>query len=165
MNIAVFPGTFDPITIGHINLIQRTKLIFKKVIVAISINENTFFTKEERLEMVKKIFYKYNGIKVMYLKGYLSDFINNVNANTVIRGLRNCSDFDYEFQMAEINKNLNNAFESLFLLADSKYRFLSSTIIRELLKINPKKISKYLDPIVIEIFNKKNWQRRRDSNS
>ncbi|WP_116963724.1 pantetheine-phosphate adenylyltransferase [Fastidiosibacter lacustris] len=148
----VYPGTFDPISLGHIDLIKRAKALFGEVIVAISTGDGkkTLFSKEERLEITRKVLAEMEGVQVVYLEGLIADFVKHVNAKAVIRGLRVVSDFDYEFQMANINRHLNPKFETIFLTPDEKYTCLSSTMIRQVSKIDPYRVAGYVHSVVLE---------------
>ncbi|MDL1972397.1 MAG: pantetheine-phosphate adenylyltransferase [Deltaproteobacteria bacterium] len=135
--IAVYAGSFDPITNGHISLIRRALEIFDKVIVAIAINreKRPLFTVEERLEMIregiKEKIKDYERVEVDAFEGLLVDYTARRNAKVILRGLRAVSDFDYELQLALMNRRLNRDIQSVFLMTDFKWLFLSSTIVKE----------------------------------
>ncbi len=130
---AIYPGSFDPVTFGHIDLIRRATKIFDKVIVAIADNsvKKNLFSMDERLEMLKESTKDIDGISVESFKGLVIDFAKKNNVNVLIRGLRVISDFDYELQMAMTNRRLNEEIETLFLMPSEGYSFLSSTLIKE----------------------------------
>ncbi len=132
MRIAVYPGSFDPITNGHIDIIKRTANIFDKVVVAVSINsaKTPLFTIEERIEIVKKVIDLPN-VEVTTFTGLLADFAKEQGANVIIKGLRAVSDFEYEFQMALMNKKLSPEIETMFMMTNGRYSYLSSSIVKE----------------------------------
>ena len=135
MKTAICPGSFDPITLGHLNIIRRAASIFDKVVVCIMCNPNKtspMFTVEEKIEMARKATSKYKNVTVETYDGLLADYVERFDGAVVIKGLRAASDFDYEFQMDIINKRLNPNMETLFLPSDQKYTFISSTIVREM---------------------------------
>ncbi|WP_440994097.1 pantetheine-phosphate adenylyltransferase [Cysteiniphilum litorale] len=148
----VYPGTFDPISLGHIDLIKRAKSLFDEVIVAISTGngKSTLFTERERFKITSEVLSDMPNVRVVRLQGLIADFIDEVGANAVIRGLRAVSDFDYEFQMANINRHLNKKFETIFLTPDEKYTCLSSTMIRQVSKIDPHRVADYVHPVVLD---------------
>ena len=135
MSIAICPGSFDPITLGHLNIIRRTSKIFDRVIVCVMNNankKNPMFTVEEKVEMVRRAVAKYPNVEVDTASGLLAEYAKQHEGSVLIKGLRAASDFDYEFQMDMINKKINPDLETMFLTADQKYTFLSSTIVREM---------------------------------
>jgi len=131
--IAVYPGSFDPITNGHIDLIQRATKVFKKVIVAVACNahKNPLFSIDERLEMLMAATKGMEGIEVKTFDGLVIDFARQNDSFVLIRGLRMISDFEYEFQMALTNRRLSRDVETVFLMPSEKYSFLSSTLLKE----------------------------------
>jgi pantetheine-phosphate adenylyltransferase len=132
--IAIYPGTFDPITYGHIDIIQRGLNLFDKVIVTVAINpsKNPLFTLEERMEMIRKSFAdEGNRIEVDSASGLLVEYAVQRNATAIIRGLRAVSDFDYEFQLALMNRKLEREVDSIFLMPGLRWIFISSSIIRD----------------------------------
>lgn len=136
--IAVYPGTFDPITNGHIDIVERALGVFDKVILAVAINSNktTLFSQEERLSLAKQVLEKYNNVEVKFCKGLTVDFAMQEQATSILRGLRAVSDFEYEMQMALMNRKLQNKITTLFMMPNEKYTYLNSSIIRELAKYN-----------------------------
>ncbi len=147
--IAVYPGTFDPITLGHIDVIKRASKLFDKIIVAIAINQKkqTLFTMEERLEFAKEALKSYKNVEVQLVKGLIVDFAISHKATALIRGLRAVSDFEYEFQIALMNKKIANEIDTVFLMPDEKYTYLNSSIIRELSSYG-KDVSDFVPSIV-----------------
>lgn len=134
MKIAVYPGSFDPITYGHLDVIERAAGIFDKVLVAICVNpgKQPLFSMEERLEMIQHECAKLTNVDVVYFRGLLSDFVRQKSAHVIIRGLRAISDFENEYQMALMNRKLNNSTETIFLVAKPQYSYLSSSIVKEI---------------------------------
>jgi pantetheine-phosphate adenylyltransferase len=131
--VAIYPGSFDPITYGHIDIIERALEIFDNVIVAIANNaeKKAFFSIEERLEMVKSIFKDTPNVIVDSFKGLLVDYVAKTNAIVILRGLRATSDFEYEFHMASMNRSLNTHLDTLFMMTSKDYFFVSSRTIKE----------------------------------
>ncbi len=138
MGIAVYPGSFDPVTFGHIDIIQRGSKIFDHVIVAVlhNRNKNPLFSVEERMELLKAVTIKYSNVTVDHFNGLLIDYMRTKQANTIIKGLRAVSDFEYELQMASINKRLNDDVETLFMMTNNTYSYLSSSIVKDVAKYN-----------------------------
>ena len=147
---ALYTGTFDPITNGHIDIAIRASYLFDVVIVgiALSTDKNVLFSLEERVAMAQKVFSSKKNIKVISFSGLLADFFDQIKADVVVRGLRAVSDFEYEFQMAEMNRQLNHMVETIFITSSAKYTCLSSTMIRHVAKIDPNRIA-HLVPIVV----------------
>jgi pantetheine-phosphate adenylyltransferase len=131
--IAIYPGSFDPITNGHLSLISRSLHIFDELIIAVAVNseKKPLFTTEERLEMISEAVRGMENVKVDSFKGLLVDYVIAQGTNVVVRGIRALSDFEYEFQMALMNRRLNRNVQSLFLMTDYKWFYISSTIIKE----------------------------------
>lgn len=138
MNTAVYPGSFDPCTNGHLDVIKRAAKVFDKVIVAVLSNsvKNPLFSAEERVELIKKAAADIPNIEVISFSGLLVDCMKNCGASVVIKGLRAVSDFEYEFQMALINRKLSPEFETLFIPTSTEYMFLSSSIVKEIASYN-----------------------------
>ncbi len=131
---AVYPGSFDPITNGHVDIIQRGLKIFDGILVAVLENpkKKPLFSTKERMSMVKEFFDDSRSVEVKAFDGLLVDFAKKNNANIVIRGLRAISDFEYEFQMALMNRKLNSEIETLFMMPNLSYSFLSSKLVKEI---------------------------------
>ena len=131
---AVYPGTFDPLTKGHEDLVARAAKLFGEVIVAVASSQakQPFFSLKERISLATEILAPFENVKVMGFSGLLSDFLNVQDANVILRGLRAVSDFEYEFQMAGMNRKLNPGVETMFLTPSDKYLFISATIVREI---------------------------------
>jgi len=137
MKIAIYPGTFDPITNGHIDVLERALEIFDNVIVAIAVNSSKIplFTKEERLDILNNVLKDYPKVIVDSFDTLLMDYAKQKNATAIIRGLRAVSDFEYEFQMALMNRNIYPSASTVFLMPHEKYSFLNSTLIREISRL------------------------------
>lgn len=137
MSIAICPGSFDPITLGHLNIIRRTAQIFDRVVVCIAVNSSKtapMFSIEERADMVRRAVSRYPNVTVDTSDGLLAEYARQYEGAVVVKGLRAASDFDYEFQMNLINKKINPELETMFLTSSEKYTFLSSSIVREMAK-------------------------------
>lgn len=134
--IAVYPGTFDPITLGHEDIVRRAAHLFDEVIVAVagSTNKNTLFSLDERVALANSVF-KADNIKVMGFDGLLMQFVQDQGAQMVIRGLRAASDFEYEFQLAGMNRKLYPKLETMFLTPAEQFMFVSSTLVREVARL------------------------------
>jgi pantetheine-phosphate adenylyltransferase len=136
MNIAVFPGSFDPITLGHIDLVKRSIPIFDKIYVAVGINsqKKTLFTLEKRMAWLEKEFEGINSVEVGSFEGLTVNYCAKVGAQYLIRGLRNASDFDYEKTISQLNQIIGDNIETIFLISKPEYSHISSTIVREIIK-------------------------------
>jgi pantetheine-phosphate adenylyltransferase len=150
--IAIYPGTFDPITNGHVDVIERASQLFSKVIVVISINskKTTLFSEEERFLMAKESLKHISNVEVELYKGLTVDCAIEKNASAIIRGIRAISDFEFEFQIALMNRKLNPGVTTIFLMPHEKYTYLNSSIIRELAKYGQN-----VDEFVSEFVSKK----------
>ena len=131
--VAVYPGSFDPITNGHVDIITRGLRMFDELIVLIAYNpvKKTLFSVEERMAMIKEVIKDLPNVRVECHEGLLVDFVSSVGANVILRGLRALSDFEYEFQLALINRRLHREIETVFLMTGYKWFYISSTIINE----------------------------------
>lgn len=136
--IVLYPGTFDPITNGHLDLVERAARLFDKVIVAVakSSGKNPLFNVDERVELVEKVVEHLDNVEVCGFSGLLVDFAKHKQANVLLRGLRAVSDFEYEFQLANMNRRLAPNLESLFLTPAEQFSFISSTLVREIAALN-----------------------------
>ncbi len=148
---AIYPGTFDPITNGHIDLVQRAAKLFDTVIVAIaaSSKKNPKFSLEERIELAQKVLADCPNVTVKGFDILLIDFAHQQNATVLIRGLRAVSDFEYEFQLASMNRSLAPDLESVFLMPADEYSFISSSLVKEVAALGGD-VSKFVHPIVYE---------------
>ncbi len=138
-NIAVYPGSFDPITNGHIDLVKRTLRVFDRVIVAIATNpnkDNALFSVEERLEMIREVFIGLGKrVQADSFEGLLVDYAERIGSQVIIRGLRAVSDFEYEFQMAMMNRGLKSSLETLFMMTGESYFYISSHLVKEVVSL------------------------------
>ncbi len=132
--IAVYPGTFDPITFGHIDVIERASKIFDRVIVVIAVNSKkvNLFTQEERFIMVKDALSEFDNVSVEFINGLLVDFAAQNKATVIIRGVRSVTDFEYEMQIALMNRKMQSEIQTVFMMPNEKYTYLNSSIIREI---------------------------------
>jgi pantetheine-phosphate adenylyltransferase len=155
-SIAVCPGSFDPITYGHLDIITRGAKVFDELYVVVLNNSSKkpLFTVEERIELIKEVTKDIANVKVDSFKGLLVDYAKSVNANAIIRGLRAVSDFEYEMQITSMNKVLNENIETLFMMTNNQYSFLSSSIVKEVAKYNGN-ISELVPPIVEKALKEK----------
>lgn len=145
---AVYPGTFDPLTNGHEDLVARAAKIFGEVVVGVahSPGKRPFFTLEERVGLAREILAHYPNVRVMGFSGLLSEFLKNQEASVILRGLRAVSDFEYEFQMAGMNRRLLPGVETMFLTPSDKYMFISATIVREIATLGGD-VSEFVHPL------------------
>jgi pantetheine-phosphate adenylyltransferase len=161
MKIAVYPGSFDPITNGHLNIIERAIKIVDKLIVAVAIDsiKSTLFSTQERADMIKEATKDLENVEVLSFSGLLTDFVRKNKANIIIRGMRAISDFEHESQLALMNKSLAPEIETIFMVTCSKYSYLNSSIVKEISSLNGN-ISQLVPEIVEKnlktlFFNKK----------
>ncbi len=147
--IAICPGSFDPITLGHLDIITRAAAMFDKVIVVVMTNSSKLgsFSKEERMEMIKKTVKELPNVEVDIYNGLLAEYAQNKNACAIIKGLRAMSDFEYEFQMALANKKLNPQVETLFLTTSAENMYLSSSMVRQIASMGGD-ITSFVPPII-----------------
>jgi len=152
-NIALYPGSFDPFTMGHLDIAQRASKLFEEVWIGVLDNtrKKYFLPKNERVRLIKESVSEISNIKIISFSGLLVDFMRKNKLKIIIRGLRAVSDFEYEFQMALMNKRLNTDVETLFLVTSSQYSYLSSTIVKEIYfnkgdvsGLVPKSVEEYL---------------------
>lgn len=136
MKIAVYPGSFDPITLGHLNIIKRAARIFDKIYVCVMKNseKNPLFTREERVELIKRTVKNFPNVEVETAEGLLVKYAKDRGATVIVKGLRAVSDFDWEFQMALANRKIDPGIDTLFLASSEKYTYLSSTVVKEMAK-------------------------------
>jgi len=145
----VYPGTFDPFTKGHEDLVRRAAKLFDRVVVGIADSESKrpMFTAPERIAMTREVLADYANVEVMGFSGLLMDFVHSIDASVIVRGLRAVSDFEYEFQMAGMNRNLYPEVETLFLTPAEQYLFMSATIVREIARFGGN-VSSFVHPVV-----------------
>jgi len=148
---AIYPGSFDPITNGHIDIIERSICIFDEVVIAILVNpeKKPLFTIEERKMMIEKLFEKSPRVKVDTFDGLLVEYAERIKASVIIRGIRAVSDFEYEFQMALMNRRLSNKIETVFMMPAESYTFLSSKLVKEVFMLGGS-----LEGLIPDIVNK-----------
>jgi pantetheine-phosphate adenylyltransferase len=148
---AIYPGTFDPITFGHEDLVKRASNIFEGVIVAVACNtqKQTLFSSDERYEMCKEVLKKYKNVDVIKLNKLTVEHAEDLGAKIMLRGLRAVSDFEYEVQLSNLNRTMNPNIESIFLSPDEKYSFISSSIIKDIAR-HQGDLTKFLDKTVAE---------------
>jgi len=153
---AIYPGSFDPVTKGHLDIIIRASKIMEHIKVAVLENPRKVATYdiEERVEMLKLVTKPYHNVEVDYYKGLLIDYARNNEVKIIIKGLRAMSDFEFEFQMALVNQKLNPAIETLFMMTNNKYSYLSSSIVKEIAGLGGD-ISSLVPPEVYDIIQKK----------
>ncbi len=146
---AVYPGTFDPLTRGHEDLVRRASRLFDSLVLGIADSraKRTFFTLQERIEMAREVLGDVKNLSVVGFTGLLTEFVHQQDARVVLRGLRAVSDFEYEFQLAGMNRALNPEFETVFLTPGEQHMFISATLVREIATLGGD-VSKFVDPTV-----------------
>ncbi len=155
MNIVVYPGTFDPITNGHTNIVERAAKLFDKVIIAVAASpkKQPLFPIETRVEMAREVLSHLDNIEVIGFENLLAEFVIEHKVNIILRGLRAVSDFEFEFQLADMNRRLVPQAESLFLTPDNHLSYISSTLIREIATLGGD-VTEFVSPVVVEALNK-----------
>ena len=163
-SIAVCPGSFDPITYGHLDIIRRGAKVFDKVYVVVLNNsaKNPLFTVEERISLIKEVTKDMPNVMVDEFAGLLVDYAKSVKANAILRGLRAVSDFEYEMQITSMNRVLDEDIETFFIMTNNQYSFLSSSIVKEVAKYNGK-ITELVPPIVEKELQKKFIDKQMES--
>lgn len=156
MRKVIYPGTFDPITYGHIDIIKRAKELFDSIVITVAVNPGKMplFSLEERIYMINESLKEYENITVDSFDGLVVDHAHQVGAVGIIRGLRAVSDFEYEFQMALMNRKLANDIATIFLMPGEKYTYLNSSIVRNLASLQSN-VNEFVPPVVVEAFKKK----------
>ena len=156
MRRAIYPGSFDPVTNGHLDVIERARKLFDEVVVAVAHNDQKqpFFSLEERLDFLNQVTRDIAGVKVAPLDGLLVEFAVQQNARAVVRGLRAVSDFEFEFQMALMNRKLEASVETIFLMPKEEYTYLSSRIVKEIARLGGD-VGVFVPPCVVESFREK----------
>ena len=157
--IAVYPGSFDPVTLGHLDIISRTSQIADKLVVGVLVNslKKPMFTMEERLEMLRESVKEFDNVEVQTFEGMTIDFARKNNAKVIIRGLRVISDYETEMQIAQVNRSIDPTIETMFLSTGLEYSFLSSTIAKEVAFYDAG-VEKLVPPIVAEKFKEKYYK-------
>ncbi|BBL34470.1 phosphopantetheine adenylyltransferase [Nitrosomonas stercoris] len=156
MDKVIYPGTFDPITHGHEDLVYRASRLFNQVIVAVAASSGKmpFFSLEERVKMAREVLTGYANVEVVGFSGLLMEFARQQDAHIIIRGLRAVSDFEYEFQLAGMNRGLYPDVETIFVTPSEQYMFISATIVREIARLGGD-VSKFVHPLVVECLHQK----------
>jgi len=146
---AVYPGTFDPITCGHYDLIQRAARFYDRLVIAVADNRNksSLFTLEERVALAKEVTAELPNVEVVGFSGLLVDFVKELNGHVLLRGLRAVSDFEYEFQLASMNRKLAPEVETMFMTPAEQYAFISSSLVREISALGGD-VSEFVHPVV-----------------
>ena len=157
MKIAIYPGSFDPITNGHLDILERALKLFDKVVITIARNsaKNPLFTEKERIALIHKATKDYRNVEVDSFDGLLVRYVQKKNAIAVVRGLRAMTDFEYELQMALMNRKLDKKMETVFLMPNEKYTYLSSNFVREIARLGGD-VSKFVPPVVLKALQQKN---------
>lgn len=147
--LAVYPGTFDPVTFGHTDLVGRAARVFDQVVVAIaeSPHKKPLFSLDERITMARRAMADHNNVEVLGFDNLLMDFVKSINAKVIVRGLRAVSDFEYEFQLASMNRHLESTVETLFMTPDEDFSFISSSLVKEIARLGGK-VSEFVGPEV-----------------
>ena len=163
MKIAIYPGSFDPITLGHLNIIKRAALCFDKLIVCVMVNsqKNGLFTPEERVELIRRVVSQLPNVEVDASSILLAEHAKQRRARVVVKGLRAVSDFEAEVQMSVINRKLNPNVDTMFLPSHEKYTYLSSTVVKEMVRYGVE-LSDFLPREIIQDVKKKTEESRRD---
>ena len=153
---AVYPGTFDPLTRGHEDLVRRASRLFDTIILGIAESraKRTYFTLDERIEIAREVLSDVKNIEVVGFEGLLTDFVRKQGARVVLRGLRAVSDFEYEFQLAGMNRDLYPDLETVFLTPSDEHMFISATLVREIATLGGD-VAKFVHPSVVKRFNQK----------
>ena len=156
MKRAVYPGSFDPITNGHLDIIKRAARVFDEVIVAVLINpeKKGLFSVDERVELIKKVIVPYKNVRVESFSGLLIDLMKKDDAKIIIKGLRAVSDFEYEFQMALLNNKLDSSIDTFFMMTNAKYSYLSSSSVKQVAHFGGCIKGLVPDAVVHEVENK-----------
>jgi pantetheine-phosphate adenylyltransferase len=157
MKIAIYPGTFDPVTYGHIDILERALKLFDKVIITIARNsaKNPLFTEEERMQLLRQVTKHYKNVEVDSFEGLLVDYVKKNKASAVVRGLRAMTDFEYELQMALMNRKLDETMETIFLMPNEQYTYLSSNVVREIARLGGD-VSTFVPSVVRKALKEKN---------
>ncbi|MDX1650421.1 MAG: pantetheine-phosphate adenylyltransferase [Myxococcota bacterium] len=154
--LALFPASFDPVTYGHLDLVHRARRVFPELVVAVAhnVNKSGTFTVEERLEMLEAALADVPGVRVTAFEGLLVDYAREIGARTIVRGLRANADFEYEFEMALMNRHLNPEVETLFLMTSQQFFYVSSSRLKELVRFGAD-IGEWVPPLVAKYLREK----------
>jgi len=161
MNIAVYPGSFDPITLGHLNIIRRTAAVFDKVYVCVMVNstKNPMFDRDERVELIERTVARYKNVVVETSSDLVVKYMKDRGAKVIIKGLRAVSDFDREFQIALVNRKIDPGIETLFMPSSEKYTYLSSTVVKEMAQYGADLRAFVPKEIIEDVYRKVNSER------
>lgn len=157
MKIALYPGTFDPVTLGHLDVVRRAARLFDKVVMAVAKNEHKhpLFTSDERVELIAHNLADATNVQVLAFDGLMVDFARQVGASAIIRGLRAVSDFEYEFQMAQMNRHLAPDLEALFLMPSQEHFYTSSSLVKQVARYTQEDLLRFVPQNVLNALNKK----------
>ena len=160
--VAIYPGSFDPLTNGHVDIIERGSRIFDSIVVAIlaNVEKTPLFSEKERIEIIREVFRDRPNVKVETFKGLLVDYVKQKQAHVIVRGLRAVSDFEYEFQMALMNRHLEPGLETVFMMPAEQYTYISSRLIKEVFTLGGE-VSGLVPPIVEQKLREKQKARKR----
>lgn len=162
MSLVVYPGTFDPLTLGHQDVVNRVAAHHESVVVAISDSRaNTLFTMAERVDMAKAILVGLPNVRVMPFSGLVTDFAHNIGANLIVRGLRDASDFDYERRMASLNRILQPTIDTHFIIPDDRYQSITGTLVREIAMMGGD-VRAFVNPVVLAALQEKYLKRQQE---
>ena len=162
MSLVVYPGTFDPLTLGHQDVVNRVAAHHESVVVAISDSRtNTLFTMAERVDMAKAILVGLPNVRVMPFSGLVTDFAHDIGANLIVRGLRDASDFDYERRMASLNRILQPTIDTHFIISDDRYQSITGTLVREIAMMGGD-VRAFVNPVVLAALQEKYLKRQQE---
>ena len=162
MSLVVYPGTFDPLTLGHQDVVNRVAAHHESVVVAISDSRaNTLFTMAERVDMAKAILVGLPNVRVMPFSGLVTDFARDIGASLIVRGLRDASDFDYERRMASLNRNLQPSIDTHFIIPDDRYQSITGTLVREIAMMGGD-VRAFVNPVVLAALQEKYLKRQQE---
>ena len=162
MSLVVYPGTFDPLTLGHQDVVNRVAAHHESVVVAISDSRaNTLFTMAERVDMAKAILVGLPNVRVMSFSGLVTDFARDICANLIVRGLRDASDFDYERRMASLNRILQPTIDTHFIIPDDRYQSITGTLVREIAMMGGD-VRAFVNPVVLAALQEKYLKRQQE---
>ena len=162
MSLVVYPGTFDPLTLGHQDVVNRVAAHHESVVVAISDSRsNTLFTMAERVDMAKAILVGLPNVRVMSFSGLVTDFARDIGANLIVRGLRDASDFDYERRMASLNRILQPTIDTHFIIPDDRYQSITGTLVREIAMMGGD-VRAFVNPVVLAALQEKYLMRQQE---
>ena len=162
MSLVVYPGTFDPLTLGHQDVVNRVAAHHESVVVAISDSRsNTLFTMAERVDMAKAILVGLPNVRVMSFSGLVTDFARDIGASLIVRGLRDASDFDYERRMASLNRILQPTIDTLFIIPDDRYQSITGTLVREIAMMGGD-VRAFVNPVVLAALQEKYLKRQQE---